>query len=413
MAACKSRRLRTLGSGGANNGLVLNGGVLAVTGGAPTVDLTANRTISLQGAGGTITTTTAGTTTVVDGVISGPAGLLVNGAGTTALTGANTYSGTTSLAGSSGNGLTTTLQINGSNSLGDGSATNNIQLGVGVLESTGGTYDLGVNRTITLTQNPSIIADAGTMTVSGNLYGNSKALTIGGAGNIVFSGNVTGLTTLTKTGSGATTLSGTVTSTGTTTIQGGTVQLGNGTTGSLNGTTGSALTINTGGGTFNVNEASGVSQSMGALTFTSGDGTVQSTYNGGNIALNFASLAARGTGGATENFVVTGTNGTNNKITFTTAPTAGFQGTYAYFNGSNYAFYDSTLGYMRGLAYGSDAGAVTTAGGTSIASTTYLQTTGAVTAQANGTAFTTLNLAALPPRRQTTASRWPVERPSW
>ena len=159
---------------------------------------------------------------------------------------------------------------------------------------------------------------------------------------------------LTKAGNGTLILSGANLYTATTNVSNGTLQVGNGTSGSL--TTG-ALTFS-GTGRFNYQGANaGSSQTMGALTFSTGTGnaTIQTTYGtSGTTALTFASLGARAAGQAA-NFVVSGgTNGSSNKIVFTTAPTAGaLIDKGFYFNGADFAAYDAA-GYMRALAYGTD-----------------------------------------------------------
>ncbi|XHR27946.1 MAG: beta strand repeat-containing protein [Chthoniobacteraceae bacterium] len=160
-------------------------------------------------------------------------------------------------------------------------------------------------------------------------------------------------------GNGTLVLTGAFTYTGTTTVASGTLQVGNGTSGNLinSGGTYSALNFTTSGGTFNVNEASGVSQNMGSLTFTAGDGNVQSTNNGGNSTLTFTSLAGSSKG-ATGNFVTTnGVNGSTNKIVLTGQATGVLGARYFYEGNSSsasFAYYDST-GYVRGINYGTDS----------------------------------------------------------
>jgi autotransporter-associated beta strand protein len=191
-----------------------------------------------------------------------------------------------------------------------------------------------------------------TPSITVNPLGSTKTATI--------SAIVNGTTGLIKAGSGPLTLSNANTYTGTTTLNSGTLRI----TGSLNGTTGTPLTFS-GSGTFNSSEASGISQSMGALTLSAGDGTVQSTFGSGSaIALTFDSLATR-VKGASANFVVSGgVNGTDNKIVFTSAPTAGqLVDRGFFFGGSSYAAYDAG-GYMRGLVYGTDANTVASLSGT-------------------------------------------------
>src|SRR5581483_12246255 len=76
-------------------------------------DLTANRTIALNGAG-TIQSN-AGTFTV-SGVISGLGNLTLQGNGTITLTGANIYSGNTLIQGGNTTSTTPTVNLNGTHS---------------------------------------------------------------------------------------------------------------------------------------------------------------------------------------------------------------------------------------------------------------------------------------------------------
>ena len=194
-------------------------------------------------------------------------------------------------------------------------------------------------------------------------------------------------TALIKTGTGVMRLDGANTFTIGTTIAAGTLQVGNGTSGSL---ASMPLTF-VGTGTTNFAETAGSSQSMGALTVSSGEATVQSTYPGsGTTTLTFSSLAARPAdnghaGGADLNIVSTGgTNGTTNKIVLTGVTTNTEIGPDVFFGGSNFAYYD-TAGLVRGINWGSsDVNQATTPGGATLgtnSSTTYVRMTGAVTAQ--------------------------------
>jgi autotransporter-associated beta strand protein len=168
---------------------------------------------------------------------------------------------------------------------------------------------------------------------------------------------------------------------------GATLQVGNGTSGSL---TSQNLTFNNGGGIFNVRAVdTGSTQAMGALTFTTGDGTVQSTYgSSGNAELTFSSLAARGVS-ATGNFVVSGgSNGTTNKIVLSSGAVTGFLDKGLFFGGSNYAAYDAT-GYVRGLAYGTDTNAAAT---DTITASNHVQLTSSVSGR-TGDTLLSLNLS--------------------
>ena len=81
--------------------------------------------------------------------------------------------------------------------------------------------------------------------------------------------------------------------------------------------------------------------------------------------------------------------GTTNQIDLT-AKAAGFIDQGSFYNGSNYAWVNAAGTYVRGINYTGDTGANTSAGTTSLASSTYQQFTGNITAQ-TAAAFTTLN----------------------
>lgn len=202
--------------------------------------------------------------------------------------------------------------------------------------------------------------------------------------------------TAAQTYKGTTTIGG-MESVGNQTVKGGTVQIGSGgvaSTGSLDPASSVAFK---GLGTLNITEASGVSQSLSTLTFTAGDGTVQSTNNGGNSFLTFTTLAARGST-ATMNFLTTnGTNGTDNKIVLSSVTPDSFIDKGAFYSNTAataaanaYAWYDAG-GYVRPINYASDAGAATSGATTSVASATHQQITGALSAQ-NSATFTSLNI---------------------
>ena len=180
------------------------------------------------------------------GVVSGTGTLTQAGAGTTILTGANTYTGGTTVSAG-------TLQI------GSGSTTGSL---------TGDITDNGVVD-----------------------FNRSNALT--------YAGVVSGTGALTKSGAGVLTLTGDSTYTGGTTINAGTLQLGNGgTTGSIDGDVVDNATIN-----FNRSDAvtlGGVISGTGTLT-KSGAGTLiltgENTFGGGTT-INAGALQI-GNGGTT------------------------------------------------------------------------------------------------------------------
>lgn len=195
----------------ASNSLVIAGGI---TGAANT----ATTNLSLRGNSASVNT--------ISGIIADGVNNVVHVQKTVGsntiweLTGSNTYSGVTTISAG-------TLRINSAQSLGDGSITNTIALGGGMLQSTGGTYDLGVNRTITLAGSPTIRSDAGTLTVSGAMdHAATGRLRVEGAGDTVLSGDISGSgLRLELAATGTVTLSGANTYSGNTTIINGTVKI--------------------------------------------------------------------------------------------------------------------------------------------------------------------------------------------
>ncbi len=383
----------TFGSGAGTQGsypaLVINS---KITGGG-----TSGSTLTLGGNVGVVLTNNANT---YDGILA------ISGGNVSYTSINNTGTGSTSSFGTAvaSSGAISMGNQGRLNYIGSGNQTTNRAITFG-----GSQIDNFATSTSTLTLNGSLTATSGstaTTVIFGVSTGNTTIVTTG-----IGDRSGGGMTSLIKAtgegyynangaltagnGDGLLILSGTNTYTGTTIVQSGTVQVGSGgaaSTGSLNGTTGTALTFSGGGGTFNVDEAIGVSQGMGALTFSSGDGVVQSTNNGGTIDLSFTSLATR-TAGATGNFVIT--NGTN-EITISGVSTGTFMDPGYFYDGNSssadYAYMSST-GYIRGINYGSDSNTILSTGGatitsndtgnagTTLTSTSNVETTGAVTAQ--------------------------------
>ena len=265
----------TLALAGANNysgGTTLNTGVLSISSdgnlGDPsagvtfaggTLQTTANlstaRSVALGSGGGTFSPD-VGTVLSVTGAISGAGGLTMAGAGTLALTAANTYSGGTTL--NSG-----TLSISSDGNLGAAGA--GLTFNGGTLQTTG---NLATDRSITLN------AAGGTiMPASGT--------------TLTFGQSVTGIGGLTMAGAGTLELTGGNTYTGATTIASGTLALSG--FGSLAQSSGVGLTI--AGATFDISGSSGnptiqglsgvtgTTVNLGSRTLTI-DGAASTTFAG-------------------------------------------------------------------------------------------------------------------------------------
>jgi fibronectin-binding autotransporter adhesin len=257
--------------------------------------------------------------------------------------GTTTWGWSTSLAGVdviAGNSVTSTTDdaINfgsGASGLGAGTVTvsGTVDAGSITFASSSGAITLS-GGTINLADTSTITVDNGADTIGSVLAGAAASFT--------------------KAGAGALTLTRANTYTGTTIVNRGTLNL----TGSL--AAGNALTFS-GTGVFNVAHVAGSSQAMGALSFSSGQGTVRSTYGGtGNSALTFSSLS-RTAGAAGNLMVLGGTNGITNKIVVT-GQSQGFIDKGVYFGGEDYAYYDAG-GFVRAPVYGIDANFVTSAAG--------------------------------------------------
>lgn len=154
-----------------------------------------------------------------------------------------------------------------------------------------------------------------------------------------------------------------------------------------------------GGGTFAVDNTGATSDktvefSWGVST-SGGDAIVRSDRTTPyNVTVNLGSASSpsydRATG-STLNLVVNGGTATQNRILI--AGGAGYLNQGTFFNGSNFAWKNSSTGYVRAINYGTDSNTATSAGGATLSgSSQHYQITGAITAQTNKT-ITTLKIA--------------------
>lgn len=137
----------------------------------------------------------------------------------------------------------------------------------------------------------------------------------------------------------------------------------------------------------NTGATGAISQQKGAITFTTGEGTMNiNRAVNQDITLTLESITPRSTQG-TGNFTTTGTGTsvTASKILVTNAPAVSNQliDTGLFYNGADYLVYDGTNHYLRPLSYGSDTNTATVAGGATMGAVTGkdVQITGAITAQ--------------------------------
>ncbi len=233
--------------------------VIPGSGTALPVNVSVTRTLTL---GGSYT----GGTNVIQGVIqnnatatNGFVAITKTGAGTWALTGANTYSGTTTIGAG-------TLNANAGTALGNSSSTNTLIFTGGTLQA-GGTVTSISTRLVTLTSTGLFDTNGNSMAIAG---------VMSGAGGV------------TKSGLGALTLSGTNTYTGNTTISAGTIVAQNA---SALGTGAGRNVSVAGGAGLNYSAAADANLSItGTLGITGGAGSViggsiGSTATGAQIAV--------------------------------------------------------------------------------------------------------------------------------
>ena len=368
--------------------------------------------------------------------LSGTAGFTKAGTGLLILSGSSTLSGTVVIGSNvASSGYQGAIRVTNPNALGTAVITqpaggNNtlqaLELGGGISFANQvriGGKDVGLpgirnvaganTYTGTVTQistggGTTLEAAGGTFTVAGLVTASgvsTRVLNLSGASTGVVSGVISGsFNQINKVGVGTWTLSGTSTISGAVQVNNGTLRL-DGETGSFGTFGGGGISFSgaAGGGIGNyagsgatiqvLGKSTGSVLATGSVTFAGGDNTIASVYGAsGTSGITMAGLAARAAG-STGNFVTTGGgNGSTNRLVLTTG-SGNLLNPGIFFGGSNYAASDAA-GFVRGIAYGTDAGSVTTAGGASV-SGTYVQLTGNVTAQ-NTATFATLNLSGSP-----------------
>ncbi|XHR28459.1 MAG: beta strand repeat-containing protein [Chthoniobacteraceae bacterium] len=369
--------------------LTIAGGIAGGTGGtagAKTISLTGNGNFALSGP-------------ISDG--GATVNIAKGGTGILTLSGSNSFSGGLSL-------IAGTLNINNASALGTGTftltagtidntsgaalvlTTNNAIKWAGTSFVFGGTQDLNFGTgSVTSTLNNVITINGlgRTLTFGGTLTNTSTSgasLTVLGQGNTLVLGGfalssgaaivatgiqgnanvtITGAITngnayaniLQYSGNATLTLQGANTFTGAlkTVNTGATIKI-DASTATFSGNNGLTFTM---GGTINYDNTTSTSsrsQTFGAITFSGGEGTFQSTRTAAqDVAVTFSSIGTRGSG-ATGNFVTSGgVNGTSNSIILTTAA-AGFLNSAYYYNGADFAATSGPGTAVRALAYGSD-----------------------------------------------------------
>ncbi|HEY3322715.1 MAG TPA: putative Ig domain-containing protein [Planctomycetota bacterium] len=205
------------------------------------------RPITLTGTNGDVVFNTNGFNIVLDGVVSGSAGLAKTGAGSLILNAVNTFTGTLAVNGG-------TVKAGNAGALGD-------VAGNGVTVAPGGAVDFNgqaIGAKAFASVNGGGVANTGALTNSsataasfaGNIMAGNP--TVGStAGNLTLSGVLSGAgVPLTKIGSGTVILSAANTYTGLTTVSAGTLRL-QGNTGAISGN----LTV--GGGTLEIDNTAG------------------------------------------------------------------------------------------------------------------------------------------------------------
>ncbi|WP_198291200.1 autotransporter-associated beta strand repeat-containing protein [Ancylobacter sp. FA202] len=231
-------------------------------------------------ASGTLLDYASSAAQTLSGAISGAGGLTVSGSGTLTLSGSNTYSGATSI--NSG-----AVVVSGGSAIGDSSA---------VTVASGAGLTLNANETV------GSLAGAGTVTLT-----NVSQLTAGGDdSSTTFSGEIAGIGSFEKAGTGTLTLDGASSFTGIVTVSAGTMVLSGGSalasTTEFNLSTGATLELVDGSQALANLNGDGGTVNLNANTLTIGSDTTTGGFAG----------SITGTGGLTKvgslTAFLTGTN---------------------------------------------------------------------------------------------------------
>jgi autotransporter-associated beta strand protein len=331
----------TLQVGNGTTGSLNNGSALSVSSGATLAFDEANngsQTQAIADAGTVAGVEVVGSTNALSGIISSTGGFSQSGAGTTILSGDDTYTGATSVA-AGRLSLTGTLTASSVTTSGAGIFT---ESSAGVIAGSGATFAQGSSGNSTLSGANSYTGattvSGGTLSLAGSLAGSS--VTTSGAGIFTESsaGVISGAgVSFTQGSTGTSILSGANTYTGATNVTGGTLQAGVTSVSGVSGAFGtdSAVTMgNIAGATLALNGynteigslagggSAGGNVTLGSATLT--DVTASNTSYAGNIS---------GAGGLTVNGSGTQTLTGSNRYTGTT--TIGSNATLQLGNGTS------------------------------------------------------------------------------
>lgn len=265
---------------------------------------------------------------------------------------------------------------------------------------TGDTIAASGGNILTLIGTPFVSVGTGLLaTISAPIAG-TAVLKKSGEGSLLLTASGNTFTGTTAVSAGTLRLVGTQAST-VYTVSGGALQVDAGAGGVLPST--ASLTLGTGfdgaRGSFiydNFGATAARTQTLASLTTVlalASENVVQVSRSAAQpVSLIFTTLSANATEcGNIVNFVTTdtaggGLNGTDYKIVLGNQTGFKIANQNAYFNGSDFAVYDTSAGtglsgFVRGIKYGVDAGTATSAGRTSFAATTAQEITGSITAQ--------------------------------